>query len=104
MGRIFYCDYKLEQDREKRGNLLKVEVMIKPRELSEKMKRCCCESLHDQLISISEKSKITLFTLMRYLKSVDCDHFGEDWISFSKCQIALTSSPVLSTVLAHNDN
>lgn len=82
-------------------------------EISEKMKPCCCQSLHDhrvrplmtaQIISISEKSKITLFTLMRYLKSLDCDHFGEDWFFFPKCQIALPSSPVLSAVLTHNDD
>lgn len=65
------------------------------------MKCCCCQSLQDhhamlllrnegkkktpigllmraQIVSISEKSKTTSFTLMRYLESPDCDHFGED--------------------------
>lgn len=31
-----------------------------------------------QIISSSEKSEITSFTLMRDFKSADCDHFRED--------------------------
>lgn len=93
---------------------MQVAVKIfKKGELSEKTTSCCSQSLHDhhvrslmtaQVISIGEKSTITLFTLMRYLKVLIVIILEKIGSLFSKCQIALPSSPVLSTVLAHNDD
>lgn len=96
MGYIFYCDYKFKEGRTKRKlsassslndfqswgshSIWKDEALLLP---VTSRSSCTVGSLMTaQIISISEKSKITLFTLMRYLKNLDCDHFGEDWFSF----------------------